>query len=114
VTSLKLAKMIAQLVSDKKAEEIAILDMRKIANFCDYFVICSGNSSRQVGAIAKGIEDGLEEQGHEVKYKQGMRDGHWVLLDLGNVVAHVFDKDSRGFYGLEHLWQEAKQVDFQV
>lgn len=84
--------------------------MRKVANFCDYFVICSGNTDRQVRAIADGIEEGLAEYGLRVRYRQGVRDGHWVILDLGHIVVHVFDKESRTFYGLDHLWQDAKSV----
>ncbi len=84
--------------------------MRKVANFCDYFVICSGNTDRQVRAIAQGIEEGLAELGIKVRYRQGIKDGHWVILDLGHIVTHIFDKESRAFYGLDHLWQEAKEV----
>ncbi|MDP2654800.1 MAG: ribosome silencing factor [Candidatus Omnitrophota bacterium] len=105
-----MAQAIVGCASDKKAENIVVLDMRKVANFCDYFVICTGNSDRQVRAVAEGISEGLGQKGVNVRYQQGFRDGHWVLLDLGTVVAHVFDRETREFYGLEHLWQEAKKV----
>jgi ribosome-associated protein len=110
VTSLKLAQSVAKFTAEKKAEEIVVLDMRKVVNFCDYFVICSGNSTRQVHAIADGIEDGLAKSKIKVRQVQGLKDCHWVIVDLGNVVAHIFDKETRDFYGLEHLWQEAKSV----
>jgi len=84
--------------------------MRSIANFCDYFVICSGTSDRQVKAIARGIIEGLEEFGEKVLFKQGMQEGRWIVLDVGNVVTHIFDKDAREFYGMDYLWQEAKQI----
>ena len=84
--------------------------MRKVANFCDYFVLCSGNSDRQIKAVAKGIEEGLEEYKQRIRHKQGLSDGRWVVLDLGDVVAHIFDKERREFYGLDYLWQEAKKV----
>ena len=113
VTSLKLAKLVAQCAFDKKAEDIVILDMRKAANFCDYFVVVTGNSDRQIRAIANGIEQGLSEQNIDVRYKQGMKDGRWALLDLGDVVAHVFTRDLREFYGLDHLWQDAKKVAWE-
>jgi len=112
-TSLQLAKSVAAFACDKKAEDIAILDMRKVANFCDYFVLCTGSSSRQIRAIADGIDDGFAEFGITIRYKQGFKDGHWVILDLGNVVAHVFDAETREFYGLEYLWQDAKRVKWQ-
>ena len=108
--SLQLAKSIVEFASSKKAENIVILDMRKVANFCDYFVICSGDSDRQVRAIAEGINEGLEKLGIEIKYKQGLKDAYWILLDLGDVVTHIFNEEAREFYGLEYLWQEAQSI----
>ena len=87
--------------------------MRKVANFCDYFVICTGSSDRQVRAIADGIVQGLEELGQKPRHLQGLTDGRWVIVDLGDVVAHVFEREMREFYGLEYLWQEAKRVDLK-
>ncbi len=86
------------------------MDMRKAANFCEYFVICTGNSDRHLQAIAKGIEEGFEEKGILRRAHQGIKDGRWVLLDLGAVVVHVFSKEAREFYGLDYLWQEARHV----
>lgn len=110
LTSRKLASLTAKFISDKKAEDIVILDMRRVANFCDYFVVASGTSDRHVQAIAKGIEEGLEDFNITLKHKQGLRDGRWVVLDLGDVVAHIFEKETREFYGLDYLWQQAKRV----
>lgn len=84
--------------------------MQKVANFCDYFVISTGNSDRHVKAVADGIEDGLAPLGVKVRRKQGLSDCRWVILDLGNVVAHVFEREARDFYGLAYLWQEAAVV----
>lgn len=127
MSSEKLAQAIAELAAEKKADDIVILDMREIVNYCDYFVLCTGNTDRQVKAIANGIDDGLAEKGLKVRFKQGMEaskskglgnnplDNHgmWVLMDVGDVVAHIFEPDAREFYGLEHLWQEAKTIHFQ-
>ncbi|MCR4337144.1 MAG: ribosome silencing factor, partial [Candidatus Omnitrophica bacterium] len=110
MTGLKLAREVAKFASDVKAENIQIMDMRKAANFCDYFVLCTGHVDRQVRAIAQRIQDGLEEVGLKAGYLQGMKSGHWILIDLGDVVVHVFDQESREFYGLDHLWQDAKKV----
>ena len=85
--------------------------MRKVANFCDFFVLSTGTSNRQVQAVANGIEDGLAEKFEiRVGRKQGLKEGRWAILDFGNVVAHVFDTDTRDFYGIEYLWQDAKPV----
>ncbi|MBF0570147.1 MAG: RsfS/YbeB/iojap family protein [Candidatus Omnitrophica bacterium] len=130
MTSLDVAKKIAGLAFDKKAENIVILQMNEVANFCDYFVICSGTSSRHLKAIADGIDDGLHEIGLPIKFKQGLdgaskgrffsfgnpsvspeeSGGRWVLLDMGDVVTHIFEGSSREFYALDHLWREAKAV----
>ena len=112
LSSEGLAKLISHFASDIKAQNIVILDMRKVANFCDYFVMCSGTSSRQVRAIALGVEDGLAEQGIKTGFKQGVREGRWALLDFGTVVMHVFDDEFRSFYGLEYLWKEADKVEW--
>lgn len=108
--ALIIARLAARFASDKKAEDIVLLDMRKAANFCDYFLLCTGTSDRQMHAIARGIEEGLAEEGIEPRYRQGVKDERWVLLDLGPVIVHVFSREARQFYGLEYLWQESKQV----
>jgi len=110
LTSRNIAKSIAQFASDKKAEDILILDMRQIVNYCDYFVLCSGNTDRQVRAIAEHIDEGLGDLGLTGCFKQGLRKCDWVVLDTGDVVVHIFQKDIREFYKLEYLWREAKQV----
>jgi len=84
--------------------------MRKLVNFCDYFVICSGNSDRQVKAIADGIQEGMESVGLTSGQKQADRAFHWILVDFGNVVVHIFERDTREFYGIEYLWQDAKKI----
>ena len=87
--------------------------MRKVANFCDYFVVCNGTSDRQVRAIADGIDQGLKDTGVKIRYKQGLQSGVWALLDLGDVVVHIFEKEAREFYGLEYLWKNAVRVHWK-
>ncbi len=107
------AKLIAELADDKKAEDIVVLDMRKVVNFCDYFVIASGVSDRQVQGIAYGIEEGLYKLGINVRYKEGVKSSTWFLMDLGDVVVHIFESQIRDFYGLEHLWQDAVKIQWK-
>lgn len=113
LSSKKTAEYIAELASAKKAEDIVILDMRKVANFCDYFVLCSGNTDRQVRAIADGIDEGLAEEGSPVHFKEGLKKCDWVVFDSGDVVVHIFQKRLREFYNLEYLWREAKVVNWE-
>ena len=113
VTSRQLAKTAARFAEDKKAQNVVVLDMRKLVNFCDYFVICSADSDRQVAAIVKGVEEALSDLGLRVRHKQGMDFSTWALLDLGDIVVHVFEGEARQFYGLEHLWQDAAKIKWQ-
>lgn len=104
------ALLAKQAADDKQAENIVVLDVAKLTSLAHYFLITHGNSDRHVRAIAQNIEAVLET--HKVKrwHLEGMDSGQWVLLDFGAVIAHVFTKDVRGFYGLERLWGEAKQL----
>ncbi|MFH0877736.1 MAG: ribosome silencing factor [Candidatus Omnitrophota bacterium] len=107
----KKALLAAKLALERKAEDIAVLDMRKSANFCDYFVICSSSSQRRAAAIAELIEEQFKQQGLKLRSLEGKREGLWILLDYSDVVIHIFFKDSRDHYGLDRLWQDAKRVD---
>ncbi len=87
--------------------------MRKLVNFCDFFVLCSGNTDRQVKAIADSMDDGLHEMGIKPASKNPRGNSHWIVFDAGDVVVHIFEKNMREFYNLEYLWQEAKVVDWK-
>lgn len=113
LTTRKIAQIIAEFADDKKAEDIEILDMKKIVNFCDYFVICSGTTDRHARAIADGIQEGLGKDGVNVDSIEGRRESHWIIFDLGDVVTHIFTKPTREFYRLEVLWQDAKHIKWQ-
>lgn len=98
---------------DKRAEDIVVLNMEGVSLIADHFVICHANSERQVQAIAREIADKASEENFEVKRIEGMAGGRWVLVDLGDLVAHVFHKDERGFYNLERLWGDAPYVEIE-
>lgn len=112
-TMSQLSQAIAKAASDKKANDIVILDMQKVSMVTDYFVICSANSTTQVRAIADHIEEKLQEQGSRVLHKEGYREGRWILLDFGSCVAHVFVEEDRRFYNLEQLWGDAPRLEHQ-
>jgi ribosome-associated protein len=113
MSSRTLAKSIARIASDHKAVDIAVLDLRKLASFTDFFVICSGNSDRQVQAIAEAIHYELKKKGCAPLGEEGIRSGHWALIDYGDVVAHVFYRAERIHYQLEKLWFDAPRVLFK-
>lgn len=123
LTSKQLAQKAAKFADDKKALDIVVLDMRGLVNFCDYFVIATGTSDRHVKAVAQGVEDDLEDSGVKVNHGKTFKGfgggpgnlefGAWVLLDMGDVVVHVFEPQAREFYGLEHLWQDAPKLEYK-
>ncbi|MBS8264981.1 ribosome silencing factor [Mesobacillus boroniphilus] len=92
---------------DKRAEDIMVLNMKGISLIADYFIICHGNSDKQVQAIAREIREKAEEQGHNLKRMEGFDEARWVLIDIGDVVVHVFHKEERSYYNLERLWGDA-------
>jgi ribosome-associated protein len=108
LTPRTIAKKIAALALTKKAAGVLIMDLRKLTDMTDFFVVCSGDSDVQVKAIADEIVDGAEKAGIDVWHKEGISERQWVLLDYVDVVVHVFHKEARKFYGLEKLWGDAK------
>ena len=94
-------------VDDKKGEDIVVLNMEGVSLIADQFIICHANSERQVQAIAREVADKAAEIGHPVKRMEGLDLARWVLVDLGDVVVHVFHRDERGYYNLEKLWGDA-------
>ncbi|MEH7547762.1 ribosome silencing factor [Bacillus sp. AFS076308] len=107
----ELLKIAVKAADDKRAEDILALDMRGISLIADYFIICHGNSDKQVQAIAREMKEKAQENGYDVKRIEGFDEATWVLIDLGDVVAHVFHRDERSYYNLERLWGDAPHVD---
>lgn len=105
-----LASAAAKAALDKKAENVLILDVRGLTSYADFFVVASGSSDRQVQAIADSIEDGLKKSGERPIGVEGQQNGHWVLLDYGDVVCHVFYDEARLHYDLEGLWADAPRI----
>jgi ribosome-associated protein len=105
--ALAMAHRIVELASAKKASDIVLLDVRGQTTMTDYFVICSGASDRQLGAIADGITEGLHADGTSLLSREGDASSHWVLLDAGGVIVHVMSGPEREFYQLEKLWSNA-------
>jgi ribosome-associated protein len=93
--------------------DIVTIDMRKIPSISDYFIISSGTSTTQVRAIADHIEKTLKNSGEKVWHSEGEREGLWVILDCGDVLAHVFYENTRKFYDLESLWGDTPQSRYK-
>ncbi|MGI6655841.1 MAG: ribosome silencing factor [Desulfobulbus sp.] len=106
-----LAEVCVRIALDGKAEDVVLLDVRKLASFTDYFVIMSGRSTRHVQGLAEAIENELTAKRISTKHSEGLREGLWVLLDFGDVLVHVFYHESRRFYDLEGLWRDAPRIE---
>ncbi|NWF93378.1 MAG: ribosome silencing factor [Syntrophaceae bacterium] len=98
---------------EKKALDPVLLELKEISSFTDYFLLLSGKSDRQVQAIARAIEEALDERGIRPLGREGVPGGKWVLLDYEDVVVHIFLDPVRKFYDLEGLWIDAPQIDLQ-
>ena len=109
----ELAQTCARAALEKKAEDLLILDVRKISSFADFFVIMSGRSTRHTQSLAETIESELRSKKMTAVNSEGLNEGLWVLLDYGDVVVHIFYKDNREFYDLEGLWHEAPKVKIE-
>jgi ribosome-associated protein len=108
--SRQLVHSIINGIQEVKGHEISFLDLRKLTHsIADYFVICHGNSSTQVQAIARSVErETFDELNEKPWHKEGMSNAEWILLDYGDVVLHIFIHDQRAHYGLEELWADAE------
>ena len=106
-----LAAVCVRVAQDTKAEDLVVLDVRGLASFTDYFVIMSGRSTRHVQGLAEAIAGELRAKRVSSKHSEGLREGLWVLLDFGDVVAHIFYHENRAFYDLEGLWHDAPRID---
>ncbi|MBX3426390.1 MAG: ribosome silencing factor [Pirellulales bacterium] len=110
--SLKLALAAARTAEENNAREVTVLDMRAVTPVFDYFVIATGNSRRQLHAISEEIDNHLEKDlGDKRLGIEGYNESRWILLDYGDVVVHLFDEETRGYYALEDFWNQATRVE---
>jgi len=108
--AIDLARRLVELVEDKKAADIVLLDLTGLTTMADYFVIASGGSERQLDAIADGVISGMRDEKVHAFGREGTAASHWVLVDFGSVIVHVFTPPERDYYQLERHWAEAKTI----
>lgn len=109
-SALETARLAVDAATEKKAQDIVLLDVHKISSLADYFVICTAGVERQIRAVAEGIEEKLDEMNVPPYKREGTPDDGWVLLDYGDVIVHIFNPAQRAFYRLEALWDQAQVV----
>lgn len=108
-----LLEIVVETCEDRKAENCVALNMQELTPMTDYYVICNGNNERQVQAIARAVKESAEKHDYEVKRTEGFEQGRWILLDLNDVVCHIFHKDERNYYNLDRLWGDAEQISLE-
>ena len=111
--SLNMVKIAYDALDDKLAEDIKIIDIRSISVLADYFIIADGNNKNQVQAMVDNVQEELFKAGYEMKPMEGYREGNWILLDFGDIIIHIFDKENRLFYDLERIWKDGKEVSIE-
>ena len=109
--SLEMAKLAIEALEDKKAEDIAIIDISEVSVIADYFIIAGGTNRSQIQALADNVDEKLGRAGHPSKQVEGYDTANWILMDFGDVIVHIFDKENRLLYDLERIWRDGKQVD---
>ncbi len=110
LNSAEVAQLAIEVASEKLAEDIVLLDLRELAPFTDYFVIMSGNSSRQLEALEEDITQAMKEAGVRRFHREGTPASGWILLDFSDIIVHIFGPEEREYFALERLWSRAPQV----
>ncbi|MDF2521429.1 MAG: iojap-like protein [Clostridia bacterium] len=111
--STEMANKAIELLKDKKAKDIRLLDIHEISTLADHFIIATGTSTTQVQAMADELEEKMQLAGYKLYHKEGFRGGRWILLDFGNAVVHLFHTEERQFYNLERIWVDAKDIPIE-
>ena len=109
-----IALRVAKVASDRKAQDVRVLDMRQVTLIADYFVICSAESMVHLRAITRAILDEVKDDDLKIKRQEWTEDARWVLIDLGDVIVHAFHHAEREFYDLDSLWGDAHEVDWEA
>lgn len=108
--AIDLAKKVAETAADKQASDVVLLDISQVCSFADYFVICSGNTERHIEAIQEAIREMLKKEALARYRREGTASSGWVLLDMGNIIVHIFAPFEREYYQLEGLWSQAPVI----
>ena len=111
--SKDMARIAYDALSDKKGEDIKIIDITGVSVLADYFIIATGNSDSQVNALVDNVEEELHKAGYPLKQREGRANSSWILLDFGDIIVHVFDKENRLFYDLERIWKDGRNITLE-
>lgn len=110
----EMAKMTIDALEDKKAEDIKVIDISQVSVLADYFIIANGSNRSQIQALSDAVEEKLGRAGYPMKQIEGYDNANWVLLDFGDIIVHIFDRENRLFYDLERIWCDGKSIDTEA
>lgn len=109
--SKEMTKLALNALEDKKAEDIRIIDISEVSVMADYFIIANGSNPSQLQAMVDNVEETLGRAGYHVKQIEGYNSANWILMDFGDIIVHVFDKENRLLYNLERIWRDGKTIE---
>ena len=109
--SKNMAKLAIEALEDKKAEEIRVLDISEVSVIADFFIIAGGSNKNQVQALCDNVTEKLGRSGFPENHIEGYETANWILIDFGDIIVHIFDKENRLFYDLERIWRDGKTID---
>lgn len=110
----KITKLAIQALEDKKAEDIRVIDISEVSVIADYFVIAGGTNKSQIQTLCDNVQEKLGRAGYPEKQTEGYKSANWILLDYGDVIIHIFDKENRLLYDLERIWRDGKQIEIET
>ena len=105
-----LSLRLSRLLFDRKAQEIAVLNVSHLTVLCDYMVIASGRNPNQVSSLADAVDEFMASQSQDLRRSEGRREGRWIVMDYGHLIVHLFHRDERAFYGLDRLWNDGSNA----
>lgn len=111
--SREMAVLAIAALEDKKAEDIHVIDISEVSVIADYFIIAGGNNRSQIQALCDNVEEKLGKAGNAVRQIEGYDTANWILMDFGDVIIHIFDRENRLLYDLERIWRDGKQIELQ-
>lgn len=109
--SREMAKTACHALSEKKAEDLRIIEISEISPLADYFIIATGANANQIQAMVDAVDEDLTKAGHQVKQIEGNRNSSWILMDYGDIIVHIFSREDRLFYDLEKIWTDGKRME---
>lgn len=109
----EMAKLAYQALEDKKAEDIRVINIEKVSVLADYFLIATGMNKNQVQAMADNVDEVLHKAGYPAKQTEGYQSANWILMDFGDIIVHVFDRENRLFYDLERIWRDGESISLE-